>query len=91
MSRILAFVLCAAALGLACQTQTEPEAAPEPAPVVVAAPEPEPVAVVVVAEEPAPVLPKTASAVPLVGLLGAGALGLGMVMRIARRGISRDR
>ena len=91
MSRILTLAFCAAALGLACQTQTEPEATPAPEPVVVAAPAPEPVAAVVVVEEPAPVLPKTASAVPLVGLLGAGALGLGMAMRIARRGITRNR
>ena len=54
------------------------------------APEPEPVAVVVV-EEPAPVLPKTASPVPLVGFLGAGALGLGMVTHVVRRRIARKR
>jgi hypothetical protein len=94
MIRMLVAALAAAVFGLACAS--EPEPVPEPEPVVEAtpppAPEPEPVAEVVVAE-PAPPppmqLPKTASALPLVGLVGASALGLAAALRVGRRGLLR--
>jgi len=62
--------------------QAEPSPVPvEPAPP--AAPAPEPVDEPMVA--PPPVLPQTASQLPLVGLAGLGSLGLGGVMRTLRR------
>jgi hypothetical protein len=95
MSRILAITLFTAALGLACATSSEPEVAPEPEPVVEAVPErssaPEAVAVNVAEPTPARQLPKTASVLPLVGLTGVAALGLGSVTRVARRRMTGGR
>ena len=51
---------------------------PKPEPV---APKPEPVAVA----RPEPVLPKTASALPRLGLAGVGALGVAGLLRVLRR------
>ena len=76
------------ALGLACASSPEPEVAPAPAPapvVVEAAPAPAPVA------EPVPELPKTASLLPLVGLMGVAGVGLGTATRMARRRVTRGR
>ena len=87
MARILAIALFTAALGLACASSPEPEVAPEPEPVVEAAPAPAPVPVAA----PVPELPKTASALPLVGLMGVAGVGLGTVTRIARRRVTRGR
>ncbi len=97
MSRILAIALFTTALGLACATGSEREVAPEPEPVVEALPErpplAEPPAVDVAEPVRAPVrqLPKTASALPLVGLTGLAALGLGTVTRVTRRRVTRGR
>ncbi len=88
MARIFAIALFTTALGLACASSPEPEVAPEPAPepvVVEAAPAPAPVA------EPVPELPKTASLLPLVGLMGVVGVGLGAGTRIARRRVARGR
>ena len=84
MHRIAVLVLCAFAVA-ACATQ-QPE--PEPAPVAVVKPEPEPQSE---AREPVtvrrtePVLPKTASALPRLGLAGASALGVAGLLRVLRR------
>lgn len=78
------------AFALACASTPEPEPAPAPAPppppVAKPAPPPPPPA-----PEPMPVaqppreLPKTASSLPLVGLGGIFALGLGAGLRVVRR------
>ncbi|MEE2674791.1 MAG: hypothetical protein VX466_13400 [Myxococcota bacterium] len=88
MARIFAIALFTTALGLACASSPEPEVAPAPAPepvVVEAAPAPAPVA------EPVPELPKTASLLPLVGLMGVAGVGLGTATRMARRRVTRGR
>ena len=90
MARIFAIALFTTALGLACASSPEPEVAPAPAPtpepvVVEAAPAPAPVA------EPVPELPKTASLLPLVGLMGVAGVGLGTATRLARRRVTRGR
>ena len=83
MIRTAAIALIVASLfTLACTTtsETEPEPVAEPVsrPVVS-----EPVRTVEPIE-----LPKTASPLPLIGLSGVAALGLGGVMRITRRRLS---
>lgn len=91
MVRMLAIVLLVGLTSLACTTTTEPEPVVEPEPVTTVAetapaPPPEPEPVTVSAREPAPVreLPKTASALPLLGLTGLGALALGGAVRLGR-------
>jgi len=65
-------------------TPAPPEPPPVPvAPAPPAAPAPEPIAEPVLA--PPPVLPQTASQLPLVGLAGLGSIGLGGVVRALRR------
>jgi len=60
-------------------------AAPRPAPAA-AAPAPAPAAAAApAAEKPAKKLPKTASPLPLVGLLGAASLGIGVLLTARRR------
>ena len=73
----------------ACATQ-QPE--PEPAPVAVVKPEPKPAPVApkpepepVAVSQPKPALPKTASALPRLGLAGVGALGVAGLLRVLRR------
>jgi hypothetical protein len=88
--RIAVVLLSAIALfTLACTTTSETEPAPPPEPVVQAPPPPPPEPVAQPVAEPvrpAPiVLPKTASPLPLVGLTGVAALGLGGALRFARR------
>ncbi|MFP6623004.1 MAG: hypothetical protein VCC20_05965 [Myxococcota bacterium] len=85
MARILAVALFTSVLGLACASSPEPEMAPEPVVEVAPAPAPVPMA------EPVPELPKTASALPLVGLMGVVGVGLGAGTRIARRRVARGR
>ena len=95
MIRILAIALTAALAVLACASDPEPVPEPVVEDVVVVEPEPEPVVEEVVVVETAPpppvrvALPKTASAMPLVGALGASAFGLAGVVRIARRRLLR--
>lgn len=94
---LIAAIAAIAAVGLGCATTSEPAPEPEPEPVVeaVVEPEPEPAPAAVVVAEPvrAPMreLPKTASALPLVGLMGVVALGFGSAIRVARRRASRAR
>jgi hypothetical protein len=86
MSRMLAIVLLAAFAAIGCTTTAEPE--PEPVvetPVAQPTPAPEPEPVPVATSRPAPrELPKTASVLPLVGLGGLAALGVGGAIRAAR-------
>ena len=95
MTRALAVSFFVAFLALACTTTSEPEPAPAPPPVVEAKPAPppapEPVATPVAeVVRPAPrQLPKTAGVLPLVGLSGVAALGLGTVTRVVRRRLVR--
>ena len=90
MIRTAAIALIVASLfALACTTTSETEPAPAPEPTVQAPPPPpepvsRPVAEPVRVREPIE-LPKTASPLPLVGLSGLAALGLGGVIRITRR------
>jgi hypothetical protein len=65
-----------------------PQPAPEPAVAEAPAPAPEPQAPAPAASEPAPVLPKTASAVPLIGL--AGLLSLGCFAFLRRKTTSEN-
>lgn len=85
MKRIL-IALCLAALVAGCATSSEEEPAPEPTPVAQPAPPPPPAAP---APEPMPVaqpmLPETAGTLPLVGMVGAGALALAGALRGLRR------
>jgi len=74
---------------VACTTTSEPEPVVEPETTVAQVappPRPEPEPVVVSTPRPAPVreLPRTASALPLLGLTGVGALVLGGAVRTAR-------
>ena len=91
MIRLLAIALplFIALMGLGCTTTSEPEPVAEPVaetPVAQPTPAPEPDPVAVAERRPAPrQLPKTASAMPLVGLVGLAALGLGGVLRTTRR------
>jgi LPXTG-motif cell wall-anchored protein len=89
MLRVLLLLGLIFTLAACASTSTqEPEPAPEPAPV--AAPEPtaEPEPVPVVDSQPidTPMLPKTASSMPAVGLTGVAALaGAGMLGALRRR------
>ena len=89
MIRTLIIALLAVAFAAACAS-TPPEPEPEPEAVevvkVVPPPEPEPVPVAEVKPiEQEPELPKTASPLPLLGLAGFGALGLGGALHAIRR------
>jgi LPXTG-motif cell wall-anchored protein len=94
VSRSLAIALLAAScFAFACTTTSETEPAPAPEPVVVAPPpKPAPPPPPPVAEPVrAPVeLPKTASLLPVVGLVGLASLGLGGVIRITRKRANRS-
>lgn len=88
MSRITIALCLMTALLVGCATSSQDEEAPEPSVVSQpaaapapppAAPAPEPVAV------SAPMLPDTASSLPLLGLAGAGAIGLAGALRALRR------
>ena len=76
---------------MACASTSTPEAEPAPEPAPVAAPEPtaEPEPVPVVDSQPIdspPMLPKTASSMPAVGLTGVAALaGAGLLGALRRR------
>ncbi len=92
MIRALVITLAVALVGLACASQPEPVAEPEPVVETTPEPAPEPVVETPVAQ-PAPPpaapvrqeLPKTASVMPGVGLAGLGALGLAGIVRWSRR------
>ena len=90
MTRTLVIALIAALFTLACTSQ--PETVAEPEPVVEATPAPEPVAVVTVADPTPPpaamaALPKTASALPWLAFAGVSAFGLAGFVRVLRRGL----
>ncbi len=80
MIRTLVIALSAALFTLACTSQPETVAEPEPvADVVVADPTPPPAAMAA--------LPKTASALPWLAFAGVSAFGLAGVVRVLRRGL----
>ncbi len=94
MSRIL-ITLCLAALIAGCATNTEEEPPPAPEPVAQPAPAPPPPPPApkrAPEPEPTPVaqpmLPETAGHLPLVGLLGTGALALAGALHAVRRYIA---
>jgi hypothetical protein len=89
MQRVL-FVAVIAIAFAACASQSPPEPEPAPAPqpaVTRPAPEPTPTPAPAPPPRATPVreLPKTASPLPLVGLTGLAAVGLGTALRVARR------
>ncbi len=87
MIRIVVSVLLATAVSVACASTQESESAPEPVVKTQPSPESAPTREVVAetrTSTPAQ-LPKTASPLPLVGLAGLAALGLGVVTRAVRR------
>jgi hypothetical protein len=66
-------------------TPEPPAAAPAPAPTITPAPEPAPTGTTGVIEKKHKRLPKSASSMPLIGLLGLVALGSGLTMLAERR------